>query len=139
MGDPDRHPAYIFVYTFGFSRNYYGGGQSLGNRYFLQIAPSLLALAVVAKVNARALTIAAIGGAVLSVLFMWPHFQDPSGAYSEGLARTSWLQRRFPAETEHLLRPRVRAAEPLAPIAGSTPRTPGCRSSLLVCLAYPDR
>ena len=91
--------AYVLVYAFGFSRNYYGGGQSLGNRYFLQIAPSLLALAVVAKVNARALTFAAIGGAVLSVLFMWPHFQDPSGAYSEGLARTSWLQRRFPAET----------------------------------------
>jgi hypothetical protein len=90
---------YILVYAFGFSSNYYGGGQSLGNRYFLQIAPSLLALAVVARVNARALTIAALAGGVLSVAFMWPHFRDPSGAYSVGLARTSWLQRRLPAET----------------------------------------
>jgi hypothetical protein len=90
---------YILVHTFAFSANYFGGGQSLGNRYFLQIAPSLLALAVVARVHARALMLAAIGGAVLAVLFMWPHFEDPSGAYSVGLARTSWLQRQLPAET----------------------------------------
>jgi hypothetical protein len=90
---------YVFIYAFGFSGNYYGGGQSLGNRYFLQIAPSVLALTVAARVHARPLTIAAIAGAALSVAFMWPHFQDPSGAYSVGLARTSWLQRRLPAET----------------------------------------
>jgi hypothetical protein len=90
---------YVLVHAFGFSANYFGGGQSLGNRYFLQIAPSLLALAVVARVHARALMLAAIGGAVLAVLFMWPHFEDPSGAYSVGLARTSWLQRQLPAET----------------------------------------
>jgi hypothetical protein len=91
--------AYILLYAFAFPTNYFGGGQSLGNRYFLQIAPSLLALAVVARVKARALTTAALAGAVLSLAFMWPHFQDPSGAYSVGLARTSWLQRRLPAET----------------------------------------
>ncbi|HEY8217682.1 MAG TPA: hypothetical protein VIH82_11140 [Acidimicrobiia bacterium] len=91
--------AYVLVYAFAFPTNYYGGGQSLGNRYFLQIAPSLLALAVAARVQARALTIAALAGAVLSVAFLWPHFEDPSGAYSVGLARTSWLQRRLPAET----------------------------------------
>jgi hypothetical protein len=80
-------------------RNYYGGEQSLGNRYFLQIAPSLLALAVAARVHTRALTVAALAGAVLAVLFMFPHFEDPSGAYSVGLARTSWLQRQLPYES----------------------------------------
>ena len=89
---------YIVVYVLVWPRNYYGGEQSLGNRYFLQIAPSLLALAVVAQLRTRALTIAGVAGAVLAVLFMFPHFEDPSGAYSVGLARTSWLQRQLPYE-----------------------------------------
>jgi hypothetical protein len=90
---------YIVVYVLVWPRNYYGGEQSLGNRYFLQIAPSLLALAVAARVHTRALTVAALAGAVLAVLFMFPHFEDPSGAYSVGLARTSWLQRQLPYES----------------------------------------
>jgi hypothetical protein len=59
----------------------------------------VIALAVAADLRVRALAGAAIAGAVLAVLFMWPHFQDPSGAYAVGLARTSWLQRQLPFET----------------------------------------
>jgi hypothetical protein len=90
---------YITVYVLVWPKNYYGGAASLGNRYFLQIAPSLVALAVAAQIRTRALTIAAIAGAVLAVLFMWPHFEDPSGSYSVGLTRTSFLQRQLPFES----------------------------------------
>jgi hypothetical protein len=91
--------AFVLIAAFAYHRNYFGGAQSLGNRYFLQVSPALLALAVAADLRVRALAGAALGGAVLAVLFMWPHFQDPSGAYPVGLARTSWLQRQLTFET----------------------------------------
>ncbi|HEY8217681.1 MAG TPA: hypothetical protein VIH82_11135 [Acidimicrobiia bacterium] len=89
---------YITVYVLVWPKNYYGGAQSLGNRYFLQIAPGLLALAVAAQLRTRALLGAALGGALLAVLFLFPHFEDPSAAYSVDIARTSWLQRQLPFE-----------------------------------------
>ena len=111
--------SYIAIYVFVWPKNYYGGAQSLGNRYFLQVAPALLALAVAAKLRVRELASAAAAGALLAVLFMFPHFEDPSASYSVGLTRTSWLQRQLPFESgisyPNAFRLSARAVKPPAP------------------------
>jgi hypothetical protein len=90
---------YILFYVLLLPRAYVGGA-SLGNRYFLQIAPSIIVAAVLAQVSARAAMRAGIAGAVLGTVLLWPHHADPSAAYAEQLSETSPLQRLFPAESD---------------------------------------
>ena len=40
---------YVLFYAFFFPTNYFGGGQSLGNRYFLQAAPAIIAMVVLMR------------------------------------------------------------------------------------------
>lgn len=72
---------YIAFYVLLFPRNFYGGGQSLGNRYFLQIAPAVLVLAVMAPVSGRVLRGTAIAGVLLGLIFLAPHHRAPDKAY----------------------------------------------------------
>ena len=45
---------YVGLYLVVYTNNYFGGGASLGNRYFLQIAPVLLGVLAVLRPPARA-------------------------------------------------------------------------------------
>lgn len=89
---------YIAFYVLFFPNDYIGGA-SLGNRYFLQIAPSILFAVVLAKVSTRAAASAAIAGAVVGLVMLWPHHERPSGAYSEQLNQTTIFQRLLPFES----------------------------------------
>ena len=89
--------AYILFYVFLFPENYYGGAHSLGNRYFLQILPVMIALLITTRLDRRALWKSALIGIMMSLVFLWPHHKDPTQAYIK-LKRTSWLQRCMPAE-----------------------------------------
>jgi hypothetical protein len=89
--------AYIAFYIVVFPTNYYGGGQSLGNRYFIQIAPAVLITALFAPLGTRTFRILSVAGIALSLLFTWPNHRDPSDAYI-ALIRTSPAQRLLPIE-----------------------------------------
>ncbi|PID58014.1 hypothetical protein CSB45_04815 [candidate division KSB3 bacterium] len=84
--------AYILFYVFLFPNNYYGGDQSLGNRYFLQVLPAMAALIVASDFGHRFLWKTAISSVIVSLVFLWPHHMDPAHAFCK-LKRTSWLQR----------------------------------------------
>ena len=89
--------AYIAFYIVVFPTNYYGGGQSLGNRYFIQIAPAVLVTALFAPLASRTFRMFAIAGVGLSLLFGWPQHRASSDAYIE-MIRTSQAQRLLPIE-----------------------------------------
>jgi hypothetical protein len=88
---------YIAFYLVLFPKNYFGGGQSLGNRYFVQVAPAVLVTALFAPLGARGLRWLALGGIALSALFNVPHHLHPQTAYIKML-RTSAPQRLLPIE-----------------------------------------
>jgi hypothetical protein len=90
--------AYIAQYVVLFPTNFYGGGQSLGNRYFLQMAPAVVALVAVARLPARLTGILAGTGIVLGLVFLWPHHLHPDVAYTR-LPITSAPQRLLPFES----------------------------------------
>jgi 4-amino-4-deoxy-L-arabinose transferase-like glycosyltransferase len=90
--------AYIAFYVMLFPLNYFGGGQSLGNRYFLQAAPALLAVAVLSGFARRMLTGIAVAGIALGVVFLLPHHAHPDSAFVH-IERTSWPQRLLPFES----------------------------------------
>lgn len=89
---------YVAFYVVLFPLNYFGGGQSLGNRYFLQVAPAVLAVAVLSGLGRRALTGIALGGIVLGVVLLWPHHRHPDSAFVH-IERTSAPQRVLPFES----------------------------------------
>jgi hypothetical protein len=88
---------FIAFYLVVFPKNYYGGGQSLGNRYFVQVAPAVLVTALFAPLGARPLRWLALAGIALSALFNVPHHLHPQTAYIQML-RTSAPQRLLPIE-----------------------------------------
>lgn len=88
---------YIAFYVVVFPKNYYGGGQSVGNRYFVQMAPAVLVAALFAPLGARLVRGLAVAAVVLSAVFTLPHHRDPSHAYTDFL-ETSAPQRLLPLE-----------------------------------------
>jgi hypothetical protein len=92
---------YIAFYLALFPDNYYGGGQAIGNRYFLQVAPLVLGLAAAARLPGRALVASAVVAGALSLTFMWPHHDRPTWALVD-LDETSWAQQFLPFETNQL-------------------------------------
>jgi hypothetical protein len=89
--------SYLAFYAVLFPTNYFGGGQTLGNRYFLQAAPAVLAMVVLVGVGRRALLSVSVAGAALGLMLMWPHHADPGGAHVY-IERTSRLQVVLPFE-----------------------------------------
>jgi hypothetical protein len=85
-------------YTLRFTDNYYGGGQSLGNRYFLQIAPLVVTAAVAIELPRRWLTIGSSVCIVVGLVTLWPHHQEPDRAI-RNLDTMSVVQRVLPLET----------------------------------------
>jgi hypothetical protein len=90
--------ACVTGYVLLFPTNYYGGGQSIGNRYFVQFAPTVLALATLVPLRDRIVQAFCGFSIVLSVLFLWPHHRSPQNAFLRP-DRTSALQRIMPLET----------------------------------------
>ena len=88
---------YIAFYLVLFPKNFYGGGQSLGNRYFVQIAPAVLVTALFGPLGTRLLRRLALVGIVLSAVLNVPHHLHPQTAYIKML-RTSAPQRLLPIE-----------------------------------------
>lgn len=92
---------YVVFYLALFPENYYGGGQSIGNRYFLQIAPLVLGVVAFARIPAKALVGASVAAGVLSLSLMWPHHERPTWALVD-LEKTSWAQQFLPFETNQI-------------------------------------
>jgi len=88
---------YIAFYVILFTGNYYGGGQSLGNRYFIQMSTAVLVLALVTPLRERTLRWLAAAAIGLSVLLTLPHHRAPEVAFTNILT-TSAPQRLLPIE-----------------------------------------
>lgn len=86
---------YLALYLLLFTRNFFGGAHSLGNRYFIHVSP--LVLGVIAYVGWRARTAVLVGVVALlwSLVVLWPHHSDPRWAYLR-IDRTSSVQQLFP-------------------------------------------
>ena len=89
---------YAVAYVVVFTDNYYGGGQSYGNRYFVQVCLLVAALAAAAPIPSRRLAVGALASIALGLVVLWPGIRHPSTAV-EHIERTSALQRRFPFES----------------------------------------
>ena len=89
--------AYIAVNVAVYPNNYYGGGQSLGDRYFVQMAPMVLVLLVAARVASKTVIVVAVASIVLGVAFQYQHDLHPTEAYVR-IDKTSVLQRLLPVE-----------------------------------------
>lgn len=89
--------AYVAFYVLRFTQNYYGGSHSLGNRYFLQIAPLAVLALVAAEVPWKQVMWGSVAAIVIGVTMIWPHLLDPENAYGN-IARTTSIQRLLPAE-----------------------------------------
>jgi hypothetical protein len=92
---------YVVFYLALFPENYYGGGQAIGNRYFLQVAPLVLGVAAAARLPSRQLVVSAFAAGALSLLFMWPHHEAPTWALID-LYRTSPAQEVLPVESNQI-------------------------------------
>ena len=90
--------AYIGLYVVAFTDNYFGGGHSLGNRYFLQASPLVLGLLAHLGWSVRRASVMAGSALAISALLLFQHHLDPHRAYLE-IDRTSPIQRLFPFET----------------------------------------
>lgn len=72
---------YLIFYATFFPINYFGGAQSLGNRYLLQVIPAVVVVIVYTTLSRKAVFAVLGSGALLSVLFLGQHHQDPQSAY----------------------------------------------------------
>ena len=86
---------YVALYLISFTDNYFGGGQSVGNRYFLQISALVAVVPVAAGVRERVAMWAAAIGATLGVVLITPQLFQPEEAFYH-LERTSPVQRWLP-------------------------------------------
>jgi hypothetical protein len=92
---------YVAFYLALFPDNYYGGGQAIGNRYFMQVSPLVLGLAAAARLPGRQLVVSAFVAGALSLTFVWTHHDRPTWALVD-LDRTGSVQRLLPFETNQL-------------------------------------
>jgi hypothetical protein len=85
---------YLVVYT----DNFFGGGHSLGNRYFLQIAPLVLGVLAVLRPSGRVALIVATLCTVVTFTFLWPKHREPETAYLH-IDHTTSVQDLLPFES----------------------------------------
>lgn len=89
--------AFVVLYVVLFPRNYYGGGQAFGNRYFVQVCPLVAALASTFRLPSRQLVLGSVGALIFGAVTLWPHLTDPEEALVR-LQVTTPVQRLFPFE-----------------------------------------
>jgi hypothetical protein len=113
--------AYVGLYLVVFTDNYFGGAQSVGNRYFLQVSVLVPLIAVAAGVSARAARWSGAVAVVAALALLTPHLRQPEEAFYR-LERTSRVQRWLPFDgsQEHSWRfecePATCVAPPLRPL-----------------------
>ena len=90
--------AYAGLYVVAFTDNYFGGGQSIGSRYFLQVSVVAAVVAVASPLTARAARWCAAFAAGWALVVLHPHLQAPEEAFFR-IDRTSAAQRLLPFET----------------------------------------
>lgn len=88
---------YVAFFILLHPTNFFGGGQAIGNRYFVQVSVVLLAIAVAARVPRGLTALAGAAGIALGLTFLAPHHLSPEDAFTE-LDRTSPAQRLLPFE-----------------------------------------
>lgn len=108
--------AYVALYLVAFTDNYFGGGQSIGNRYFLQVSPLVVLIAAASPLPARAARWCAAGAAVWALVVLHPHLRAPEEAFFH-IERTSAVQRALPFDgsQKHAWRFECEPAECVAP------------------------
>ena len=87
--------AYVVLYLVSFTDNYFGGGQSVGNRYFLQVSAMVAVIPIAARVTERAAMWAALVGGIAAAVLITPHLFQPDEAFYH-LERTSPVQELLP-------------------------------------------
>lgn len=83
--------AYVAFYVLLFPSNFYGGSQSIGNRYFVQIAPVVAAVLVGGAVRSRRVIAASAASIMIVLAMLWPQLVSPRDALAR-IDQTSWLQ-----------------------------------------------
>ncbi len=86
---------YVALYLVVFTDNYFGGGQSVGNRYFLQVSPLVAVAATASGVTSRAARWCAALAVAWAVVVLGPHLRHPEEAFYR-IERTSPAQRLLP-------------------------------------------
>jgi hypothetical protein len=87
--------AYVALYLVVFTDNYFGGGQSVGNRYFLQVSALVPVVAVAGGVSSRAARWCGAAAAGWALVVLGPQLRHPEDAFYR-IDRTSALQRVLP-------------------------------------------
>jgi hypothetical protein len=86
---------YVALYLLVFTDNYFGGGQSIGNRYFLQVSPLVAVAAAASPLTARTARWCAVVAAAWALVVLQPHLRSPEEAFFR-IDRTSAAQRTLP-------------------------------------------
>ena len=86
---------YVVLYLVSFTDNYFGGGQSIGNRYFLQVSVVVAVIAIAAGVGERAARWCGGIALALGVVLLYPLLSRPDEAFFH-LERTSAVQDLLP-------------------------------------------
>jgi hypothetical protein len=90
--------AYAGLYLVAFTDNYWGGGQSIGSRYFLQVSAVAAVVAVASPLTVRAARWCAAFAAAWALIVLHPQLRAPEEAFFR-IDRTSAVQRVLPFET----------------------------------------
>ena len=89
---------YAGLYVVAFTDNYFGGGQSIGSRYFLQVSVVAAVVAVASPLTARAAGWCAAFAAAWALAVLHPHLRAPEEAFFR-IDRTSAAQEILPFES----------------------------------------
>ncbi|MGK2928451.1 MAG: hypothetical protein ACSLFO_02630 [Acidimicrobiales bacterium] len=89
---------YAALYLVTFTDNYFGGGQSVGNRYFLQISVLVAVVPVAARITERAAATSAVLGAAVAYALITPHLVEADDAFFHIERTTSLGERLLPFE-----------------------------------------
>lgn len=89
--------SYILFYVVLFHTNYYGGGQSLGNRYFLQISPFIVLLVLGLRLKRKGVFAIFLLSLVMSALFLYKQHLDPENAHLD-IVKSGCIQAMMPFE-----------------------------------------
>lgn len=86
---------YLALYLLLFTRNFFGGAHSLGNRYFIHASPLVLGVIAYVGWRVRTAVVVALASLAWSLVVLWPHHTNPRTAYLR-IDRTSVVQEVFP-------------------------------------------
>ena len=89
--------AYAAFYVVLFTDNHYGGMQSIGSRYFLQLSPLAVVVPVAGGLRARMAVGCAAFAALWALLVLGPNLWHADTAFADP-SRVSWVQGLLPLD-----------------------------------------